>query len=370
MAELLADPTPRMYRPDLDPKFWKLPRREHAVIRSTGTNEEKENAVASALQWLAAHQQPDGGWSFAHRSVGFSPCPADCQHEGTYRDARPGATALALLPFLGAGQTHKTGKYKKNVEAALHFLTQHMKVRKVNDVECGSYPRDTSIPVQSLCTLALCEAYSMTFDKGLQQPAQFALNQLLREPAELDDGYRWMAIRSGASAYLKVPTRQLHRGQLLLAILSDQSQHKFATPARNQALVSVALLDRWFERKTPVEFPLEGNESSSGEPPTPENDAGLRQAVQWLGDWGPKGDLDYQYFATQTLRHRGGESWDVWFNKTIKHLVDSQEKTGHQKGSWYFAVDHGAAGGGRLYCTALAMMILEVYYRHLPVYGE
>ena len=29
---------------------------------------------------------------------------------------------------------------------------------------------------------------------------------------------------------------------------------------------------------------------------------------------------------------------------------------------------HGAEAAGRLYCTSLATMILEVYYRHLPIY--
>jgi len=31
--------------------------------------------------------------------------------------------------------------------------------------------------------------------------------------------------------------------------------------------------------------------------------------------------------------------------------------------------DYGAPKGGRLYCTALAVMTLEVYYRHMPLYG-
>jgi hypothetical protein len=31
---------------------------------------------------------------------------------------------------------------------------------------------------------------------------------------------------------------------------------------------------------------------------------------------------------------------------------------------------HGADAAGRLYCTSLATMILEVYYRHLPIYGQ
>jgi hypothetical protein len=32
--------------------------------------------------------------------------------------------------------------------------------------------------------------------------------------------------------------------------------------------------------------------------------------------------------------------------------------------------DHGSEKGGRLYCTSMATMILEVYYRHMPIYGK
>jgi hypothetical protein len=40
-------------------------------------------------------------------------------------------------------------------------------------------------------------------------------------------------------------------------------------------------------------------------------------------------------------------------------------------GSWHAGVDggHGAHAAGRLYCTSLATMILEVSYRHLLIYG-
>jgi hypothetical protein len=31
---------------------------------------------------------------------------------------------------------------------------------------------------------------------------------------------------------------------------------------------------------------------------------------------------------------------------------------------------HHIEAGGRLYCTSLATMILEVYYRHLPLYKD
>ena len=51
-------------------------------------------------------------------------------------------------------------------------------------------------------------------------------------------------------------------------------------------------------------------------------------------------------------------------------LVGSQATRGHEEGSWYTTNGHGAARGGRLYCTAMSTMILEVYYRHLPIYGK
>ena len=51
-------------------------------------------------------------------------------------------------------------------------------------------------------------------------------------------------------------------------------------------------------------------------------------------------------------------------------LISTQEKTGHAKGSWVMKGDHSAERGGRLYCTSMATMILEVYYRHMPIYGK
>jgi hypothetical protein len=78
----------------------------------------------------------------------------------------------------------------------------------------------------------------------------------------------------------------------------------------------------------------------------------------------------YNYYATQVMRHYEGEKWDQW-NKVMRDfLVESQEKNGHAKGSWHFKGDHGAESGGRIYVTSMATMVLEVYYRHMPIYGK
>jgi len=53
------------------------------------------------------------------------------------------------------------------------------------------------------------------------------------------------------------------------------------------------------------------------------------------------------------------------------YLVNSQSRAGHSTGSWSFkGGDHGTTRGGRVYSTSMATMILEVYYRHMPIYRQ
>ena len=65
----------------------------------------------------------------------------------------------------------------------------------------------------------------------------------------------------------------------------------------------------------------------------------------------------------------GGSEWDRW-NKVMREQVPTQQvKNGKEQGSW----DPGHDGtwgpmAGRLYTTCLSIYLLEVYYRHLPLY--
>jgi hypothetical protein len=85
----------------------------------------------------------------------------------------------------------------------------------------------------------------------------------------------------------------------------------------------------------------------------------------------PRFNMYYNYYATQVMKHYGGDTWKRWNGKMRDFLVKSQSNEGDAKGSWYFGEgDHGAKVGGRLYATSLACMTLEVYYRYLPLYGN
>ena len=63
--------------------------------------------------------------------------------------------------------------------------------------------------------------------------------------------------------------------------------------------------------------------------------------------------------------------WEQWHPDLRDHWWPCQKNPrGHPTGSWYFDGDMGSTIGGRLYITAFATMILEVYYRHMPIYSE
>jgi hypothetical protein len=335
-------------------------------VAAVGGTPESEKAVAAALKWLAEHQNPDGSWNFNHQTSPL--CAGKCGDRGTLTDCTTGATGMALLPFLGAGQTHKEGKYRQTVEKGLYYLTSRMKVQNGtgNLAEGGG-----NLYSHGICAIVLCEAYAMTHDKGLAAPAQLSLNYTMFAQDPVGGGWRYspkqagdtsavgwqlMALKSGHMAYLQVDRRCVEGAMLFLdSVQSDNgAQYGYTGPGGGLATTSVGLLSRMYlgwKKENPA----------------------LQRGVEYLSKTGPsKENLYYDYYATQVMRHTGGEPWDKW-NKAMRDwLVETQSKTGHETGSWMIkgTGDHGFAAGGRIYCTSMATMILEVYYRHMPIYGK
>ena len=77
----------------------------------------------------------------------------------------------------------------------------------------------------------------------------------------------------------------------------------------------------------------------------------------------------YWYYATQAMYHMQGEYWDRWNEKTRELLVKTQHKSGANAGTWD-AKDNWEKSGGRVYATSIKLLMLEVYYRHLPLYDQ
>ena len=85
------------------------------LLREYGGTDSSEAAVQEALKWFARHQMKNGshagGWTLAHQLVCKGACGDGCKDPKRAKQIN-GATSLALLPYLGAGQTHVEGEFK------------------------------------------------------------------------------------------------------------------------------------------------------------------------------------------------------------------------------------------------------------------
>ena len=354
------------------------------LVRQAGGTTGSEKSVALALQWLARHQNPDGSWSFDHRG---GDCRGRCKNEGQFAEAQNAATALALLPFLGAGQTHKTGEYQERVRDGLKFLRDQIRIETHDGERTGNFLETRSrMYAHSLVTIVLCEAYGMTRDRDLAEPAQLALNYIAyaqdpagggwkygpREPGDTSVlGWQLMAIKSGQMAYLHVPPHVIQGAVKFLDATQARRGARYGYSGPNNAALRDGVVPGPGSGKaatTSIGLLCRMYLGAKREQP------GMEAGVTFLSTLGPSRDnMYYNYYATQVLRHYEGNRWKKW-NATMRdYLVESQAGTGHESGSWFFKADdgdHGTGPGGRLYYTALATMILEVYYRHLPLYSK
>ncbi len=85
----------------------------------------------------------------------------------------------------------------------------------------------------------------------------------------------------------------------------------------------------------------------------------------------PLRDAYYWYYATQVMFQVQGDAWNAWNERLRGLLINSQAQSGALAGSWDNRAplpDRWGLEGGRLYLTAMHLLMLEVYYRHLPLY--
>jgi hypothetical protein len=284
-----------------------------------------------------------------------------------------GATALALLPFLAAGQTHDSrGLFKASVYKGLNYLFQHQQPD-------GSLAGKLMY-AESLATITLCEAYGMSGDKGLGHAAQAAV-RFIESAQHAQGGWRYspgdegdtsvtgwcvMALKSARMAGLSVTPavfdnakkflRSVARGksQGLYAYMPGDGAGNPAGPNRNMTAVAM-LVQQYLGRTRDDPMMVEGVTYLLHNLP----DAKFR-------------DFYYWYYTTQVLHNVQGPDWDSWNRKMRRILIESQIREDCcAAGSWdpiAPAKVPFAEQGGRLFITSLAALTLEVYYRYLPLY--
>jgi hypothetical protein len=332
---------------------------KEALLAAYGGDATTEAAVMEALRWLARNQGDGGLWSLA----------------GPYRDGgnvenRKAATAMALLAFQGAGYTHKgsrTEPFTQIVARGWHAL---LKEQADDGSFLGEYYHHV-LYTHAQCTIALCELYAMTRDESLREPAERAVAYCLQAQAPLG-GWRYtpgqgsdlsvtgwfvMALKSAQMAGLEVPSDAFGRVDEFLGRVAHQDGARYSylpNEKPKRSMTAEALLCRQYLG-------------------WPRSDPRLIDGVQHLLDnpvsWNDR-DVYYWYYATQVCHHMEGDFWNKWNIEMKRVLPAEQVKTGRERGSWEPSGDPYGFQAGRLYVTCLSTYMLEVYYRHLPLYRQ
>jgi hypothetical protein len=328
------------------------------LLKEGGGTSESEDAVERGLVWLANHQWQDGGWRL---DLSGGPCGGRCRNSGKVATST-GATGLALLPFLGAGHTHISGDYQDQVARGLEYLKS-----RVIQTPHGADLQEGTMYSQGIATLALCEAYAMTQEESLRDPARQAIDFICHAqhsrggwryfPGQPGDttvfGWQMMALKSASMAGLQVSPSVIELGGRFLDSVQggNGAYYGYLARGKDRGPTAIGLLIRMYGGWN-------------------HNDARLQRGVEYLAEEGPsRHDMYFNYYATQVMHHYGGPQWLAWNPTMREYLIETQSARGHETGSWFFTDEHGTTGG-RLYTTSMCVMILEVYYRHMPLYGE
>ena len=330
--------------------------RKQVLLNAYGGTELTESAVRMALEWLARNQRPDGSWSL------MGP-----YQNGVPNENRLAATAMSLLAFQGAGYTVESGKYGKRVARAWEHLL------RLQDADGNFFQNGISshrLYSQAQATIAICELYGMTKDEAFREPAQLAIDYALKVQAP-EGGWRYvpgqgtdtsvtgwfvMGLQSALMAGLEVPSPALARISEFLDLVTTDGGSNYAYRVNNGARISMtaeALLCRQY-----LGWARED----------PRLDRGVAEILRNPIDWERSGNVYYWYYATQVVHHMEGKVWQEW-NKVMRDsLPRRQVQAGREKGSWEPTGDRWGHQGGRLFMTCLCTYMLEVYYRHLPIY--
>ncbi len=374
------------------------------MVAEGGGNDASEAAVANGLAWLAFHQAPDGHWSlhkfneYGRDKSGQPVGKGGCGCTGmTSRHNDPAATGMALLPFLGAGHTQrplpgsKQTDYSKTVLAGLSYL---MKIQ-TREGYLGGDAEVNNMYGHAIATIALCEAFGMTNDPSLKSSAQRAITfivngQSTEDPSKGGGGWRYvpkqagdtsvtgwqvMALKSGQMAGLSVPAKTFTGVDEFL----DKEKVEFDSETTKKKVIGYSYTPGSGPSRTMTAVALLCREYLGVNPKNPD----LLRGVEYLKEEPPAAtdNLYYLYYATQVFHHIGGTTWQFWNlgpdgKSGIRDVLVKKQDKGtdakhvHQNGSWAPLTTGHVNDGGRIMWTSLSLLTLEVYYRHLPLYGR
>ena len=342
-----------------------------AMLATGGGTKHTERAVTAALVWLANHQLSDGRWSLQQFQSRCTDKTCTGVGEAVHDS---GATAMGLLPFLAAGQTHKSkGPYRDHILRGVAWLIGHQKPD-------GALANGEAQQMYShgLATIALSEAYGLTGDRQVGLAAQGAVNFILNAQNAADGGWRYNPKDPGDTSVVGwqlMALKSAHMAGLNVGGASGSTGSAFS--GTSKWLDSVAVRDGTEYSYQPGGGPVDTMTSVGllcrqylgAKRDNPMLTGGMTYLMNHLpNDVAP--NIYYWYYATQVMHNMSGYEWDTWNRKMRDLLVRTQVRSTDEcaNGSWAPEKDTWGRRGGRIMETALSALTLEIYYRYLPLF--
>lgn len=314
--------------------------KESATPRDMEITIDSRKSVERGLRWLAQQQAEDG--SFGSLS-----------HYGPH----VGITGLAGLAFMADGNMPGRGRYQRNVAQCTDFVIAHSSEGGLLAAETSHGP----MYGHGFATLFLAEVYGMSPRSDVRETLRKAVRLIVTTQNE-QGGWRYQPVRADADISVTV------------------CQIMALRAARNAGIyVDKGVVDRAIEYVRKSQNPDGGFKYmlTSGGSAFARSGAGVA-ALQYAGVYGGdeiENGLTYlkrftppneqsvghyfygHYYSAQAMFLAGDGYWGDWWPRVRNELVEKQAPEGFWRGQ-----------AGQEYGTAMALIILQIPNRLLPIF--
>jgi len=340
-------------------------------------------AVEKGLDWLKRHQHSDGYWDCDNY---ISQCKeVNCKSVGhSLNDV--GVTGIALLAFLGAGNTPISGPYKDVVRKGVEYLCI---VQNLSDGCLAPKSFEHYMYNHGIACLALLECYGLSNYTPIKKSAEKALEFIHKSknqgkawrynteglPPDMQNDVSvttWMLLCLVSARDFDFPYHQtdIEDGIAFIKEMTDKETGRtgymntgsyssrelgdeLVWPFENtEALTAAGMMCRIFCEQNPDDDMLKkGAALLMKKPPT------------WKKEFSGV-DYHYCYYGTNAMYQVAGKDWVAWKKNILELLLPLQKTEGCLEGSWDPTIDPWGDMGGRVYSTALCVLCMETFYRY------
>jgi len=351
MAALLCPPAARVFAND---HIAAVPNQVRGDEITTG----QQRAVEKGLRWLAGQQAADGSFGVGQQGQGAA------------------ITALAGLAFMEAGNLPGRGEYADNVSRCQKYILdscQESGLIAGADVQSPMYGH-------GFATLFLGELYGMSGDDSIKEKLQKAVALIERtqstQPGN-DGGWRYqpvpidadisvticqvMALRAARDSGIKVEKSVVDKaiayvracqngdgGFSYMASMGGGGGSAFPRSAAGVAALYYAGVFQGTDLERGLKYV---KQFTPGQAAAAAGANGQPNNVQGFYFYG-------HYYAVQAMFLAGGDYWANWYPAIRDELIARQGADGNWTGD--FTDD---------YATSMALIILQMPNRYLPVYS-